>query len=142
MFYFEDVFNRIIVFWKEKYFFSKRTGMYSTLEEDFLEIEWAVEKKYKKKYNDWEKVMVFIIYQVLVPNCTLAWNKHKRYFNIKDISVDLFEKQLVYNFYKLKKTEYKDQYKEFKDNYKGFKNPTLSNMTLGEYLKYHSLSFA
>jgi len=133
MFYFEDVFNNIIVLWKEKYFFSKKTGMYSTLQEDYMKIEWYVEKKHKKKYNDWEKVMVFIIYQVLCPNSALTWNKHKRYFNIKEIPVNLFEKQWVDNF------EGQND-KEFIDNYKGFKNPALSNMTLGEYLKYHSLS--
>jgi len=174
MFYFEDVFNRVIMLWKEKYFLSKKKGFFS-LQKDFEEIDWYVCEKNKKKYDDWERVMIFIIYQVLgdyamefdsqnktilkvkdiitdavekqwisenAPNLevTVYSDNHKKYFNIKNIPINLFEKQFVNNCRNYKKIGYLEEYKEFKDNYKGFKNLALSTMTLGEYLKYHSLS--
>jgi hypothetical protein len=142
MFYFEDIFNTIIVLWKETYLFSKdkdTENMIFSISEDFRALDWHYMEENKKKYNDWERVMVFIIYQVIT-DFALNLDKTERYFNLKDIPMDLFEKQWIYNFYKLQTMGEAEEYEEFKANYKGFKTLMLSGVTLGEYLKYHSLS--
>ena len=141
MIFFEEIFDKVIVLWKEKYFFSKQkdtVSMIFSLCEDFREIEWYVEKKCKKKYNGWDGVMVFIIYGVLTDYSLQMLGKNKRCLNIKRITMCAFEKQWIENFIYLKRWNLKE-FEEFKQCYQGFKDKKNAFLFLEEYLQIHSL---
>ena len=141
MFYFEDVFNKIIVLWKEEYRFSTKkdtTTAISTLANDFLEIDWYIMEECPKLYGNMDAVMLFIIYQVLT-DFALEIDKSKKLINIKEIPINRFEKQFISNFECLKNGDHHEMYEEFRKEYQGYRNPAFSKIDLGEYLELNTL---
>ena len=141
MIFFEEIFDKVIVLWKEKYYFSQRkdtAGAICSVKIDFKEIICYTEEKYAKKFNDWEKVMVFIIAQVITDYSFQLLEKNKRCLNIKRITMCAFEKQWIENFIYLKRWNLKE-FEEFKKCYQGFKDKKNAFLFLEEYLQIHSL---
>jgi hypothetical protein len=130
--YFEDIFNRSIILWKEQYSLKNyKSESVPAIASDFTKIDRYVDHEVEKPFNGWEKVMIFIIYQVLT-DFALNMSKHKEFIDIRDIPVMAFEEQWVTNF-----TILKDE--EFNDIYKGFKFSINSETTLDMYLRKHGL---
>lgn len=144
-FCFEDIFNPIIVYWKKRYFFSKRkdtASMVFSLGKHFNEIEDEVSVNNFGKYNDWQDAMVFIIYSV-VTNYALNTQEKSRSFQLSDIPVVAFENKLVENFKHLHNDkQFHYEYEDFMAAYKGFGNIFLSTLSLSEYLDYFNISLA
>lgn len=132
MFYFEEIFNNVIVLFKESYIIDKNDKTYiKSLGDDFLSIDLVVRDS--TFFNDYEKMLPFIIYQ------TIPDNFNENEFLINQLSMSDFEQKFVENFISLKKLGYIRDYNDYVRDYFGWFDNKNKNLTLENYLKKYNL---
>jgi hypothetical protein len=121
--YFEDVYFKISPFWKISFTLEniEQTKSYvESIRRNYNEIEYIVDFKNKKNFTEWERMLVFTMYQTLTAFALKKWEKEKSeilYF--REIPITLFEE------YYRKNMEPEDEFEgnlEYLNQYKGFKN--------------------
>ncbi len=115
--YFENIYHNIKPLWKKLYSLGdvNETETYiANLANDWEEIDFLVSHKLKEKYNEWEKMMLFIMYQVLTEYGLEQYELSKEIIDIDDIPLERFEKKYLDNLHYEGNEEYLKEYKGLK----------------------------
>lgn len=132
MFYFEEIFNNVIILFRESYRIDKNDKTYvKSLSDDFWDLDFFV--KEFTFFNDYEKMLPTIIFQ------TIPENFNENEILLRKISMSDFEKKFIDNFLSLKKLGYIQNYNDYVRDYLGWFDNKNKNLTLEDYLKKYNL---
>lgn len=132
MFYFEEIFNNVIVLYRESYRIDKNDKSYiKSLGDDFWDLDFIVQEF--TFFNDYEKMLPAIIFQT-IPN-----NYNEKEILLSKLSMSDFEKTFVNNFLSLKKLGYIRDYNDYVRDYLGWFDNKNKNLTLEDYFKKYNL---
>lgn len=115
--YFDDIFKTIRPLWKLKYNLgdvNKTESHIEDLSKDWEQVDYIISYREKENYNDWDRMLSFVFYQVMTEFGIEQFQKNKMVMNIDDIPLNRIEKKFHENL----KFEGNERYLE---NYKGFK---------------------
>jgi hypothetical protein len=120
--YFEDIYNKVEPLWKREFLLQgiEETETYvEDIRQEHNRVESIIDFEEKKKYTEWESMLVFTMYQTLTAFAINKWNKEKvKFINIDEIPITLFEKKFRENM------EPEDEFEgneEYLKQYKGLK---------------------
>lgn len=134
MFYFEEIFNNVIVLFRETYRIDKNDKTYvKSLGDDFLRINSVVEDSIC--FNEYEKMLPTIIYQTIQENYSM------KEVLLSNLTLSDFEKTFTNNFYELKKLGYSQDFNDWIKDYQGWFDHTNKDLTLKEYFNKYNLNF-
>ena len=138
--YFEDIFNRSIILWKEKYPLSKERDKRNKIHSLFLadqHIWWYIVEQ-SEEGDDERSIMSKAIYRVLT-RFAASLPESENMIHVKDVPIASFEKELIALG---RKQSDNPQYENFFINYDGFRDQNLKALNTGDYLSRFSLSIA
>ena len=124
--YFEDIYNKVEPLWKREFLLQgiEETETYvEDIRQEHNRVERIIDFEEKKKYTEWESMLVFTMYQTLTAFAINKWNKEKvKFINIDEIPITLFEKKFRENM------EPEDEFEgneEYLKQYKGFRKEVI-----------------
>jgi hypothetical protein len=112
--YFENIFLPIKALWKGQYelaYGNEAMSFVKSLGEDFEEVEFLVDVKSKREYNEWHSMMVLVIYQVLTKTGLRLLGQGIYSLNIDSIPVQDFEEKYLENLQSEGNEMYLSKYK-------------------------------
>ncbi|AWX45126.1 hypothetical protein HME9304_02136 [Flagellimonas maritima] len=120
--YFEDFYYKIEPLWNRSFTLEgiEETETYfRDIKQNYTKIEGVVDFSNKEEYSEWEKMLVFTMYQTLTAFGLEKWKKQKaKTLNFDEIPIRLFEE------YFKKNLEPEDEFEgneEYLEQYKGLK---------------------
>ena len=124
--YFEDIYSKVEPLWKREFLLQgiEETETYvEDIRQEHNRVERIIDFEEKKKYTEWESMLVFTMYQTLTAFAINKWNKEKvKFINIDEIPITLFEKKFRENM------EPEDEFEgneEYLKQYKGFRKEVI-----------------
>jgi hypothetical protein len=124
--YFEDIYSKVEPLWKREFLLQgiEETETYvEDIRQEHNRVESIIDFEEKKKYTEWESMLVFTMYQTLTAFAINKWNKEKvKFINIDEIPITLFEKKFREN---MEPEDEFDGNEEYLKQYKGFRKEVI-----------------
>jgi hypothetical protein len=124
--YFEDIYSKVEPLWKREFLLQgiEETETYvEDIRQEHNRVEGIIDFEEKKKYTEWESMLVFTMYQTLTAFAINKWNKERvKCINIDEIPITLFEKKFREN---MEPEDEFDGNEEYLKQYKGFRKEVI-----------------
>ena len=116
--YFEDIYNKIRPLWKDVFVLEniEETETYvKDIMEEFQKLGYLFDFSHESKYNEWESMLYFTMYQSLTAFAIEKWKYEKaELLNFHDVPITLFEECFRKNLEEEGNEEFLKKYKGFK----------------------------